>query len=270
MISSSYVNLARNKIRMAFKNIQTEYRESILIARINRPEVKNAMNVQFIRDLDCLLEEVLSRKDIRAIIITGNNEAFASGGDISEMLLMGESQAYEVSRLVHHTFSKIETLPIPVIAAVNGLAMGGGCELVMWCDFCIAASDAVFALPEGILGIIPGGGGTQLFSRISGKNNALYFLMTGDSFSAEKAMQMGIVQHITSPENVILNAISIAEKIIKRPGASLRELKQVVVKGQKADFSSALKMEAEAFGRLVGNEGKKGLKTFFEKKKQKD
>lgn len=254
---------------MNFKTLHIKKKGNILIIKMNRPEVMNAQNVLCIKEFSTIFENIENDNSIRAIIITGNEKSFAAGGDINEMLAMKETEAEKTAGFVQQTFNKIGDLKIPVIAAVNGYAMGGGCELAMACDFCIASENAKFALPESMLHILPGGGGTQRLPRIAGLNNALFILLTGITFNAEEAYRLGIVQKIVPSENLMKECILTAETIISKPAETIWKIKETIRKGMNTNLETGLKLEAIAFGKLVGGIGKEGMKNFLETRQKK-
>lgn len=253
---------------MNFKTLLAEKHENILIIQINRPEVMNAMSVQCIQEFNTLFGQAETDNSLRAIVITGNDKSFAAGGDINEMIVMTEDEAAKTATFVQQTFNKIGELKIPVIAAIDSYAMGGGCELAMACDICIASEKAKFALPESMLHILPGGGGTQRLPRIAGINNALYLLLTGITIDAIEAHRLGIVQKIVSTENLLAETLKIAETIVSKPAETIRLIKETIRKGMNTDLENGLKTEADAFGKLVGGIGKEGMKAFIENREK--
>jgi enoyl-CoA hydratase len=202
------------------------------------------------------------------VIITGVEKSFIAGADIAEMSGMNAMQAKEFARKGQKTLSRIENLRYPVIAAVNGFALGGGCELAMACDFRIASAKAKFGQPEVSLGLIPGYAGSQRLPRIAGISNALYMLMTGDMIDAAEAMRIGLVQKVVEPEQLLEEAKAVAGRIISKGTLAVRKVKQVTRKGINMDFEQACAMEADEFSDLFGNgESGEGMKAFLEKRK---
>ncbi|MBI5218504.1 MAG: enoyl-CoA hydratase/isomerase family protein [Bacteroidia bacterium] len=252
---------------MNFETIKTELKGNILIVQINRPDKMNALSMKFMDELSLLTKNIELLPDVKVIVITGNDKIFAAGGDINEMLSMNETEATAASAKVQKTYQNIEELPIPVIAAVNGYALGGGFELALACDFIIASQDAVFGLPEVDLSVIPAGGGTQRLPKITGIHTAKFLLMTGAKITAEEACKLNLVQKIAAPGKAVEEALAIAQNIAAKPKETIKKIKQVLNKSTQSPFEEGCKLESEYFGFLVENEGKKGLKSFLDKKK---
>lgn len=248
-----------------FKFIKYEQSSGICIIRLNRPEVLNALSMALVAELKSAISIIENDNNARVLIITGEGSAFAAGGDIKDMYGMDTEQALKASFEVQGVFNSLSDLKIPVIAAVNGIAVGGGSELASACDFCVASSDAKFGFPESKLGIIPGGSGTQKFSRIAGVNNAIYYLMTGEFFDAATAIRLGLVQKISEPGAVLEESLAIANYFVSVPAEVLFKLKMVIRKGAESDYKNACILEAQAFSELVGGIGKSGMKKFIDK-----
>jgi len=235
---------------------------------INRPHVMNALNARFFVELNYLLDILDEDPAVRVVILTGVEKAFVAGADIAEMAGMNADQAKGFSRTGQDTFNRIENFKTPVIAAVNGFALGGGCELAMACDFRIASSKAKFSQPEVSLGLIPGYAGTQRLSRITGISNALYLIETGEMITAEEALRMGLVQKVVEPEQLLEEAKVLAGRIITKGPVAVKTAKIVARKGSYMDFEEACRFESEEFGALFGNgESGEGMKAFLEKRK---
>ena len=242
--------------------------EGIALITISRPEAMNALNNNFFIEMNLMLDDIEQRRDIRVLIITGEGKSFVAGADISEMADKDAVQGKEFSETGHSTFKRIENLPFPVIAAVNGFALGGGCELALSCDFRVASTYAKFGQPEVNLGLIPGYGGTQRLPRIAGLSNALYLIMTGEMIDAEKALQMGIVQLVFEAENFMDEVIGLAKKITCKGPVSVAKAKEVIRKGILSDFDTGCAIESQEFGDLFGlPESEEGMKAFLEKRK---
>lgn len=251
---------------MEYEILKTEEKEGVLVVTISRPKALNALNSKFFSEMDDLIISIESKPEIRVMIITGEGKAFVAGADIAEMVNMDSENATLFSRVGQNTFRSLEKLPIPVIAAVNGFALGGGCELMMGCDFRIASSSAKFGQPEVSLGLTPGYAGTQRMPRQVGKANGLYMLLTGDMISAEDALRIGLVQKVVEPDRLMEEALRIANIIKSKGPKAVSKVKKLVHEGMETDFASGSKMESEEFGSLFGNEGAEGMKAFLEKR----
>ncbi|MCD6598150.1 MAG: enoyl-CoA hydratase/isomerase family protein [Bacteroidales bacterium] len=232
---------------------------------ITRPEAMNALNSVFFLEFRDYLSKLSS--EIRAIIITGEGKAFVAGADISEMVNMNQEQALDFSKMGQGIFMMLQQLEIPVIAAVNGFALGGGCELAMACDIRLASNKAKFGQPEVSLGLIPGYAGTQRMPRLIGLGNALYYLMTGDYMNAEEALRIGLVQKVVEPEALLEEAHSLAKRIISRGPAAVAKVKKVAREGLELSMQAGSELEKNEFSSLFGNEGTEGMKAFLEKRK---
>jgi len=253
---------------MLYEILKLETNNSIAVLTMSRPQAMNALNSNFFSEMNEMLSEFEKRNDIKAMILTGEGKAFVAGADISEMSNMNSSQGFEFSKKGQSIFSRIENLPFPVIAAVNGFALGGGCELAMSCDIRIASTYAKFGQPEVNLGLIPGYAGTQRLPRFIGLSNALYLLLTGDMINADEAFRLGLVQKVVEPDKLMDEAMAIANKIASKGTIAVKKAKAVTRKGMLTDFDAACNIEAEEFGNLFGNgESGEGMKAFLEKRK---
>ncbi len=252
---------------MAYETLKLDVTEGIATITISRPQALNALNSQFFREMDGLLAEVKGRADIKVVILTGEGKAFVAGADIAEMVDMTQAQGREFSQVGQRTFRSLELLDKPVIAAVNGFALGGGCELALACDIRIASSKAKFGQPEVNLGLIPGYAGTQRLPRLIGLGNALFMLLTGEMVGAEDAFRMGLVQKVVEPEALLATAAETAKTIASKGPRAVRLAKQVARQGLLTDFESGCALESEKFGSLFENEGAEGMRAFLEKRK---
>lgn len=254
---------------MSYEILKYSIQEKIGIIKIDRPNALNALNLQFFREMNLLLDEIITGKDgenIRVLVITGEGKAFVAGADISEMKDMNSEQAREFSKTGQSTFRRLESLDVPVIAAINGFALGGGCELALACDIRVASSKAKFGQPEVNLGLIPGYGGTQRLPRLVGIGNALHILMTGDMISADEALRMGLVQKVTEPEQLMETVMQMAKKIASRGPVAVKRVKSVTRQGLLNTFEMGCALEKERFGDTFGNEGTEGMHAFLEKR----
>ncbi len=185
---------------MEYTILKTEINDGIALVTISRPEAMNALNTRFFNEMDQLVSELSSNKEVKAMVITGEGKAFVAGADIAEMVDKNGEEGTAFSRLGQNTFSSFGKMDIPVIAAINGFALGGGLELAMGCDFRFSSTKAKFGQPEVNLGLIPGYAGTQRLPRLTGMGDALYLLMTADMIGAEDALRIGLVQKVFEPE----------------------------------------------------------------------
>jgi len=244
-----------------FSHLTYSVKESIATIAINRPEVRNALNVATVRELETAFRQVRDDSTVRVAILTGSGEkAFAAGADISEIAGLSVKSGTEFSLEGQAVFQFIESLGKPVIAAVNGYALGGGCELAMACTTRIAAENAVFGQPEVKLGLIPGYGGTQRLPRLVGKGRAFRLLLSGETVSAADALRIGLVDAVV-PSNVLISeAESLARKIAENAPIAVQYCLEAVERGKYVD-------EAELFGKLCGTDDmKEGTAAFLEKR----
>ncbi len=253
---------------MEYKILKLEKQDQIGIVTISRPEALNALNSRFFEEMNALLDEVENDDKLRVLIITGAGKAFVAGADIAEMANFDSKQGKNFSVTGQQTFSRLEKLPIAVIAAINGFALGGGMELTMACDIRIASTKAKMGQPEVNLGLIPGYAGTQRLSRLIGMGNALLLLMTSEMVTAQRAYEMGLVQKVVEPEELMNEALNIAKTISQKGQEAVRHVKEVARKGIELSFDDGQAYEAYIFGSLFDtHETKEGIKAFLEKRK---
>ena len=252
-----------------YKNIAVERDGAIAIITINRPKELNALNLATMLELDGAIRSLADDDSVGALIITGGGEkAFVAGADISEMADMGPMKAKEWSRLGQEVFSRIENFPRPVIAAVNGFALGGGCELAMACDIRLAADKAKFGQPEVNLGIIPGFAGTQRLTRLVGKGRTKLLIFTGDMIDAQEALRIGLVDMVVPAGELMAAAKRLAAKIMAKAPLAIRQAKLAINKGIEMDSELAYAFEAETFGMCFTTaDQKEGMRAFLEKRK---
>lgn len=251
---------------MTYDTLKIAEAEGIITVTVSRPEALNALNSTFFAEMDDLIAAVADRSDVRVLIITGEGKAFVAGADIAEMVDMDSVQGTAFSQAGQHTFRGLENLEIPVIAAVNGFALGGGCELALSCDIRIASSKAKFGQPEVNLGLTPGYAGTQRLPRLVGLGDALYLLFTGDIISAEDALRLRLVQKVVDPESLTSEVMELARKIASKGPKAVRKVKQLARRGLLSDFDAGSAMESDEFGSLFGNEAAEGMRAFLEKR----
>lgn len=253
---------------MDYQILQYTKENEIGTITISRPNAMNALNTRFFNEMEKLLTEIRTDLELAVLIITGAEKAFVAGADIAEMAAMDSEKATAFSLKGQNVFNMIESLPIPVIAAINGFALGGGCELALACDIRLASENAKLGQPEVSLGLIPGYAGTQRLPRLIGKGNALYLLLSGEMIDAKEALNIGLVQKVFEAENLMNETMKLAEKISKKGRNALKYTKEVTHKGSDIRFKDATNMEAKVFGSLFDtNEAKEGMKAFLEKRK---
>ena len=252
---------------MTYEILKMEVAEAVAVVTVSRPQAMNALNTRFFQEMDALVAEIAGRGDVKVVIITGDGKAFVAGADIAEMSGKSRDDARAFSRLGQRTFRSLELLDRPVIAAVNGFALGGGCELALACDIRIASAKAKFGQPEVNLGLIPGYAATQRLPRLIGLGNALFLLMSGEMIGAEDALRMGLVQKVVEPEALLPTSVELAKSIASKGPRAVRLVKRVAREGILKDFESGCALEAEEFGSLFENEGAEGMKAFLEKRK---
>ncbi|MES2701706.1 MAG: enoyl-CoA hydratase-related protein [Bacteroidota bacterium] len=252
-----------------YSTLLTELANGTCIITINRPDKMNALNKDVIEELGKAIDEVYNNEEIKTAIITGAGEkAFVAGADISEFVSLGKEAGAALARKGQDgVFNKIENCPKPIIAAVNGFALGGGCELAMSCHFRIASANAKFGQPEVNLGLIPGYGGTQRLTQLVGKGKAMELMMTGDMIGADEAKQLGLVNHVTAPEELLAKAKEILQKIhTKAPVAVAKVI--ACVNDAAVSHTNGYEHEIERFGEcFVTDDMKEGTTAFLEKRK---
>ncbi len=254
---------------MSYENITFEVNEGIGCITFNRPKAMNALNQALMDEFSQALDEVAQNEDIRVLVLTGaGDKAFVAGADISELAEFNALQAKNLARKGQGILNKLEALVIPVVAAVNGFALGGGSEIALASDFIYAAETAKFGLPEITLGLIPGYGGTQRLPRLIGKNMAKEMILTGKLISASEAKAIGMVNKVSQPESLMDDVMATAKAMAKKGRVSLRAAKQAVSTGTNADLATGLNVEADAFALCYSSEdAKEGTKAFLEKRK---
>ncbi|SDT19486.1 2,3-dehydroadipyl-CoA hydratase PaaF [Pseudomonas oryzae] len=240
--------------------------QGVRLITLQRPEALNALNTQLLGELAAELDAAEACAGTRAVVITGSRRAFAAGADIKEMAERDLVGILEDPRLAH--WQRITRFSKPLIAAVNGFALGGGCELAMHADILIAGEDAQFGQPEINLAIMPGAGGTQRLLRAVGKSLAMQMVLTGEPISARRALEAGLVSEITQPELTVERAVAIARKIAEKAPLAVRLAKEALLKAEDTDLASGLRFERHAFTLLAGTEDRnEGIRAFQEKRK---
>ena len=253
---------------MAF--VDFEQRGPIGVITMNRPEALNALNDQVLKDLDAVLDAAEANEEVLVLILTGAGRSFVAGADIGQMKDFTPVQAKQFGMYGNSVFLKLENFPKPVIAAVNGFALGGGCELSMACDIRLASEKAKFGQPEVGLGITPGFGGTQRLPRIVGVSKAMELILTAKTIGAEEAKAIGLVSEVYPAEELMDKALELANAICANAPIAVAESKRCIRMGMQTDIATGSAFEAEAFGVTCGTEDKnEGMGAFLEKRKEK-
>lgn len=245
-----------------------EISDGIATVTINRPEARNALSREILEALSGVMNELSENDGVRVVILTGGGDkAFCAGGDIAMLRDLQPDQAFELAQLGQRVLREIESSHKPVIAAVNGFALGGGCELAMSCDMCIAADTARFGQPETVIGVIPGFGGTQRLARMVGRGKALELLLTGEMIDAREALAIGLVNRVVPGEALPQEARRLAAAIAAKGRIAVRRCKLAVDRGLEMNFDEACSLEAELFGRCFATQDQKeGMGAFLEKR----
>jgi len=252
---------------MEYKILQPERRGSLLLVTISRPDSLNALNTAFFDEMDHLLSHEATDPGLTTVVITGTGKAFVAGADIAEMVNKTPEEAEAFSLRGQNTFRGFSTVQVPVIAAINGFALGGGLELALACDFRIASNNAKFGQPEVSLGLIPGYAGTQRLPRLVGMGDALYMLITGEMLTAADALRIGLVQKVTEPEQLMEEVLRIAGVIASKGPDAVKMVKFVTRQGYQVSLAQGSQLEAQSFGQLFNKQGTEGMTAFLEKRK---
>jgi len=250
-----------------FDNVSLEQSDGIAILTIDRPKALNAIDAATVRDIGSALDAL--DRNVRALIVTGaGDKAFVAGADIKEMAALGATEALEFAQRAQAVLRRLERLPIPVIAAVNGFALGGGCELVLACDFVLAAESARFGQPEVALGVTPGMGGTVRLVRKVGPGWARRLLVTGEQIRADQARTLGLVTEVVPPEGLLDRARALAAEIAQKAPLAVRWAKASAARAEETDLDTGLELEARTFaGCFATQDQKEGMAAFAEKRK---
>ena len=252
---------------MEYNFLKVERNEGITVMKISAPKSLNALNSTILKEIDDFIGSLDATT--RVLIVTGDGEkSFVAGADISEMAHLDESQGFEFGRLGAQVFRRIETLPIPVIAAVNGFALGGGCELAMSCDIRIASNKAKFGQPEVGLGIIPGFSGTYRLPKLIGQGYAKEMIYTGKVIRADEALRIGLVNAVYEPEELMDKAMEMAQMMLKSAPVAISLAKQSINEGYDLDADGAIGLENKLFGKCFAtSDQKEGMDAFLNKRK---
>jgi len=258
------------EIMNQLSNIRCEMREQIALLTLNRPEALNALNSKTLEELDLIFESLENTEDILGVIITGEGRAFAAGADIVQMKDYKCEDARNYAGYAQKVFNRIEALEKPVIAAVNGYALGGGCEVSLSCDFRIASEKAVFGQPEVDLGVIPCFGGTQRLTRLVGIGRAKELIYTGRKVKAQEAYEIGLVNKVVPGERLEEETMDIMRLIAEKAPMAVRYAKVAITKGADMDLGKGLELEKDIAGITFGTDDKQeGMEAFLEKRKAK-
>ena len=248
--------------------VTLERNGAVGVITMNRPEALNALNGEVLADLSAVLDEVANDDSILVAIVTGAGRSFVAGADIGQMSTLTPTEAKKFGLFGNQVFLKLENLEKPTIAAVNGFALGGGCELSMACDIRIASEKAKFGQPEVGLGITPGFGGTQRLPRIVGMANAMELILTAQTINAARAKEIGLVSHVVAPEELMNKAMELANAIAANAQIAVRESKAAIRRGMQTDMNTGVAFEAEAFGICFSTEDQKDAMNAFVNKEK--
>jgi enoyl-CoA hydratase/carnithine racemase len=246
--------------------LEERFPDGVALLRLNRPEVLNALSMSVRVTLAEMIQRLEADSQIRAIVITGNEKAFAAGADLAELKQRTvHDPAFRTSRVAWEAMEKCRK---PILAAVNGVALGGGCELALHCDIIIAGENARFGVPEIKVGIMPGAGGTQRLLRVAGKYKAMRYALTGDFIPATEALAMGLASEVVADTEVLSHTLKVAAKIAALPPIAVDAIKEVILLGEDASLEAALVLERKAFQLLFATEDRdEGMQAFLEKRK---
>jgi enoyl-CoA hydratase len=248
--------------------VKLEKKGHVGLVTMNRPEALNALNAETLGELAALIDQITADEDIYVAVITGAGRSFVAGADISSMLPMNAVEGRQWGEFGNSVFLKLENMPKPVIAAINGFALGGGNELAMSCDIRLASEKAKFGQPEVGLGITPGFGGTQRLPRIVGYGNAMKLILSAKTIDAQEALKIGLVDEVYPPEELLTAALALAEAIASQAQVAVRQSKRCIRKGMQTDIHTGAAFEAEAFGVCFATEDQKiAMAAFVDKKK---
>ena len=253
---------------MGFETILIKIEAGVAAITLNRPQRLNALNQQMMRELDEAFDEVAADPAARVLVITGaGDRAFAAGADIKEFLGLSPVAALDFIRNLHRVYQKLERMPKPTIAAVNGFALGGGCELMMACDIAYAADTAKLGQPEITLGIMPGAGGTQRLPRLVGKQKAKELALTGDMIAAEEALRIGLVCRVVPAAELMDEIHKLCQRLLSKGDVALRMIKEAIEAGSDVDLASGLEIEAKSWSLCFTTEDYvEGVRAFLEKR----
>jgi enoyl-CoA hydratase len=252
------------------ETVRSEARGQVALLTLARPQALNALDRETLTALRARCGEIATRSDLRAVVVTGEGRAFAAGADIAQMRAQDPVEAEAFSRLGHAAFAALEALPQPTIAAVNGYALGGGCELACACDWIYASTKARFGQPEVNLGLIPGFGGTSRLLRRVGAAWAKELVLTGEPIDADTALRIGLVNRLFAPEDLVAKAVEVGAAIASKGPLAVAQAKRLLQEGQDADVRTAHALEQAAFGWIAASRDRgEGIAAFLEKREPK-
>ncbi|HLU91704.1 MAG TPA: enoyl-CoA hydratase [Pedomonas sp.] len=252
---------------MSYETLIVERRGAVGLIRLNRPEALNALSFKLTSELTLALRELEADEAIGCMVLTGSEKAFAAGADIKEMATKTFAEAYSED-FITSTWEEITRCRKPILAAVNGFALGGGCEFAMMCDTAYAGENAKFSQPEIKLGVSPGAGGTQRLTRFVGKARAMDLCLTGRMINAQEALEMGLVARVFPTESLVDEVLKIAAEIAELPRPTVMAVKEMVNRAYETTLSEGLRFERRLFQSLFGTDGQKeGMAAFLEKRK---
>jgi enoyl-CoA hydratase len=253
---------------MEFQSVLIEVVDGIGVVTINRPQVLNALDSELVEELESALRDVERNADVKAVVITGAGEkAFVAGGDIKEMATMDPAAARAFAQRGHRLITFMEQMTKPIIAAVNGYALGGGLELALACDFIYASEKARLGLPEVTLGVIPGFGGTQNLPRLIGPNRAKELIFSGRQLTAQQAREWGLVNEVAPADELMTRVMELAKRIAQNGTLAVSSAKEAIVNGLNMTKENGLRLEGAVFGLLFDSEDQKeGMRAFVEKR----
>ncbi len=252
---------------MSYKTIKVEISDAVATLTFNRPKILNALSPEVLGEFHAAVTDIQRREDVRVLVLTGEGRAFVAGADISVLQGLDPLGAKQFALAGQWAFFAMEAMDIPVIACVNGFALGGGCELAMACDFIYASEDAKLGQPEVNLGLIPGFGGTQRLARLVGRGRAKELCMTGRIISAQEAFEMGLVTRVFPAEVLLEETLKAAKAIARKGVVSLRAVKHVIDNGLDVDLKNGCALEADAFSLCFASpDQKEGTSAFLEKR----
>ena len=251
-----------------FQNLLFTKDGPIAVLQIHRPQKKNSLDAELRREMEAALRDIGNDTRIKAAIVTGGTEIFCAGADINEIKASTSAEdSFHHAREFQRLFDQVESLPQPVIAAVSGYALGGGCELTLACDFRIASETAKFGLPEIKIGAFPAGGGTQRLPRLIGASKAKEMIFTGDPINAEQALSLGLVMKVVPTEKLLEETGTFAARLAAAPRLALQASKMLINRGPETDLTSALELEARCLAALAGTHDlREGTAAFLEKR----